>query len=91
MVTVPLLEEILHIDNKKSHATAMIVIFPLSVVSSVIYALNTNILFIDVLYTGIGVLVGGIFGAFLLKKLNGKTIRILFILVMITAGIKILI
>ncbi len=91
MVTVPLLEEILNIDNKKSHATAMLIIFPLSLISAITYALNTKINYIDVLYTSIGVLVGGILGALLLKRLNNKVVRIIFIFVMLSAGIKILI
>lgn len=91
MVTVPLLEEILNIDNKKSHATAMLIIFPLSLISAITYALHTKINFIDILYTSIGVLVGGILGALLLKRLNNKVVRIIFIFVMLSAGIKILI
>ena len=43
MISVPLLEKVLKIDNKKSHATAMAVIFPLSIVSAIVYALNTSI------------------------------------------------
>ncbi len=90
MISVPLLEKVLKIDNKKSHATAMAVIFPLSIVSAIIYGLNTQIDWLNLLYVTIGVSLGGILGAFLLNKLNNKVIRIIFVLVMLSAGIRML-
>ena len=90
MVAVPVLEKVLKIDNKKSHATAMAVIFPLSIISGVIYALKTNIVWLNLLYVSIGVVAGGIVGAILLKKLNGKVVRIIFTVIMLAAGIRLL-
>lgn len=90
MISVPLLEKVLNIDNKKSHATAMAVIFPLSIVSAIVYALNTSIDWINLLYVTIGVTVGGILGALLLNKLNNKVIRIIFIIIMLSSGIRML-
>ena len=90
MISVPLLEKVLKIDNKKSHATAMAVIFPLSIVSAIVYGLNTQIDWLNLLYVTIGVSLGGILGAFLLNKLNNKVIRIIFVLVMLSAGIRML-
>lgn len=90
MISVPLLEKVLKIDNKKSHATAMAVIFPLSIISAIVYGLNTQIDWLNLLYVTIGVSLGGILGAFLLNKLNNKVIRIIFVLVMLSAGIRML-
>ena len=90
MISVPLLERVLKIDNKKSHATAMAVILPLSIVSAIIYGLNTSIDWINLSFVTIGVTAGGIIGAFLLNKLNNKVIRIIFIIIMLSAGIRML-
>lgn len=90
MVAVPLLEKALKLDNKRSHATAIAVILPISVVSSIVYALETRIDWINLLYVIIGVVAGGIVGAFLLKKLSGKVVRIIFVIIMLAAGIRML-
>lgn len=91
MVCVPLLENIYKIDNKKSHATTLAIIFPLSLVSSVIYIVENSINYLDLLYISLGVTVGGVLGAFLLKKLNNKVVRIIFAVVMFVAGLKMVI
>lgn len=90
MISVPLLEKVLKIDNKKSHATAMAVIFPLSIVSAIVYGLSTRIDWINLLYVTIGVTLGGVLGAVLLNKLNNKVIRIIFIIIMLSAGVRML-
>lgn len=91
MICVPLLENIYEIDNKKSHATTLAIILPLSIVSSVIYFFENNLNFNDLIFITIGVVVGGVIGAVLLKKLNSKIIRIIFALVMVIAGIRMVI
>ena len=91
MISVPLLEKVLKIDNKKSHATAMAIIFPLSIVSAIVYGLSTKIDWLNLLYVSLGVTAGGILGALLLKKLNGKIIRVIFIIIMLVAGVRMLI
>ena len=40
MVCVPILEKVLGLDSKHSHATAIAVIFPLSLISAFIYVIN---------------------------------------------------
>jgi len=90
LICVPTLEKIYGLDEKKSHATAMAVIFPLSIVSAVVYGLKTQIDWLNLLYVTLGVVMGGIVGALLLKKLNGATIRIIFIIIMLAAGIRML-
>lgn len=88
MVCVPLLEEVLKIDNKKAHATTLLVILPISIISAIIYLLKNTIQPINVLYTSIGVFIGGFLGALLLSKLNGKVVRAIFAFLMLVAGIK---
>ena len=90
MVCVPVLEKLLKLDSKHSHATALAVIFPLCLFSGIVYIVRVNL---DWSVFGIvcaGFVVGGIIGAYLLKRLNNVVIRIIFVLVVLTAGIKLL-
>lgn len=90
MVVVPMLTFLLKRESKKAHATALLIILPLSIVSGLFYIsfgnLNLNI-GIPVM---IGVVVGGAFGALFLSKLSSKIITIIFSVLMAGAGIKML-
>ncbi len=88
MIVVPLLIFLLGLEEKKAHATAIFVILPLSITSSIIYITKGNFEFLNLLWVSVGVLVGGIIGSVLLKKINNKALRIIFAIVMIVAGAK---
>ncbi len=88
MLCVPLLNKVLGEETKPSHATAMLIILPISIASAVTYVASG---FFDLkltLMVGGGVIAGGIVGALLLKKLNSSVISIIFAILMIAAGIK---
>ena len=88
MVAVPLLQNVLKFDTKKSHASAILIILPLCVVSIVTYMLAGSFNFSGGMGVSIGVCIGGVFGAVLLKRLNNKIIEYIFAFIMITSGIK---
>ncbi len=90
MICVPILQKILSLDAKKSHATAIAVIFPLSLVSAFIYVINGYIKSFSLLTIGLGVVIGGIIGAFALKFLPPKAIRVIFAIIMFVGGIKLI-
>ena len=90
MICVPLLERLLHFPDKYSHATTIVIILPISFVSAVIYFLSGNLQTIPFVTVGSGVVLGGILGSFLLKFLPAKIIRILFVLIMLAGGIRLL-
>lgn len=90
MICVPLLEKMLHLPNKYSHATAIAVIFPISFVSAVVYLWSGNLQTIPFLTVGSGVVLGGIGGAFALKFLPSKIVRIIFVFIMLAGGIRLL-
>ena len=91
MVCVPILQKVLSLDAKHSHATAIAVIFPLSLVSAFIYVINGYIQSFPLLTIGVGVVVGGITGAFALKFLPPKIIRLIFAVIMFVGGIRLII
>ncbi len=88
MLAVPCLTYVWGLDEKSAHATAIAVILPLCFVSSVVYALKGNYEPNVIFPTVIGVTVGGIIGAMLLKKMSANAVSFLFYALMIFAGFK---
>ena len=91
MLCVPMLEKSLHLSAKESHATALAVMLPLCVVSSGVYLYYSNIDYNSLWIIMPSVILGGIAGAFLLKKLNSRIIRLVFAVLVLVVGIRILV
>jgi len=87
MLCVPLLERMLQEETKVAHATAILVILPITVASAIMYIINDFFELEPVLTAGAGVVAGGVCGALLLKKLPAKLVAFVFSLLMIAAGI----
>jgi uncharacterized membrane protein YfcA len=90
MVCVPILEKVLKIDNKKSHATALAVMLPIGISSALVYIFRVSMDWTMFSFVVVGFIIGGIIGASLLKKIKGKIVRVIFIFVVLAAGIRIL-
>lgn len=88
MIVVPLMSFLLKMKTKQSHATALAVILPITVISALIYFMSGNFDFAVGIPTGIGVVGGGIIGAWLLGKLSAKWLTKIFAIVMLIAGVK---
>lgn len=88
---VPCLQLFGDMEEKKSHATAIATILPLSLISGIIYILRG---YFD-MNTGYavcgGVVIGGIIGAILLKWINSKLLSAIFYAIMVYAGIRMII
>ena len=90
MICVPLLKLLLGLNDKKSHATSILVMAIISIPTIIVYITTQSFDFISALLLTIGVLIGGLIGTKLLKSLNNETINVIFIILMFTAGIKML-
>ena len=88
MIAVPILSNILKFTTKESHASAIFIILPLCITSARTYYTLNTFDFSSGIFVCIGVIFGGIIGAFLLKHLNNKIIEFSFALIMVIAGIK---
>jgi uncharacterized membrane protein YfcA len=75
---VPALQKFMKLETKKSHATALAVILPLSVISAGIYIWGVEQDWKTVLLVSAGGVCGGVIGAKLLNKLAGWWLNILF-------------
>lgn len=88
MIVVPLLTSLADKPPLVAHATAILIILPVSLASGIIYLINGYFdteLFLSV---SLGVLFGGFLGAGALNKLSAGTATIIFAAVMFAAGLK---
>lgn len=91
MIVVPLFVFLLGLTQKEAQATAIFTILPLTIASSIIYIIKGKVVWDNLAFASLGFVVGGVIGAYLLKKINNKVLRVIFALLMIGAGIKIII
>ncbi len=87
MLCVPLLRA-RGLDEKAAHATALLIILPICVISAAIYVAHGYFDLTSVLCACIGVVGGGAIGAAALDKLNGTAVNVIFALIMIAVAIK---
>lgn len=90
MLAVPLMTFILSVEEKKAHATAIYIILPLSIASSIFYITSGVIEYDTLIYVAIGVFIGGIIGAICLNKIQNKVINFVFAILMIVAGVRLM-
>lgn len=90
MLVVPMLSSLLKYQSKKSHATAILIILPLSIVSGILYFLFGNFDVTAGIPVTVGAIIGGGIGAFLLSKISAKWVVYIFCVIMAIAGGKML-
>jgi len=87
MVVVPLLTKKFGFSQKQAQATAIFVILPISIASSIIYITHNSFSFAVAWSVVLGVVVGGGIGAIVLKKLNNLIVKTIFTILMLIGGI----
>ncbi len=86
MLAVPMLKGA-GLEEKKAHATAILLILPVSLLSFILYAVKGLYDFSVLLPTAIGVTAGGLLGAKLLGRLPVKAIGLIFAALQLVAGV----
>lgn len=89
MLAVPLLQKT-GLKEQQAHATAILVILPISALSFGVYAFRGFCDFSVLIPTSIGVTTGGLLGAKLLEKLPTKIISYVFAFLQAFAGLWLL-
>ena len=90
MVAVPILKNMLGYEEKGAHATAILVIAPVCLVSAITYIVNGHFIPSIVIPAAIGTTAGGMVGALMLEKLPTGIVNAIFIGVMLVAGARML-
>lgn len=88
MIIVPALVFFLGLKDYKAHATAISIILPISIISTIVYFINGTIPLKISLYVMAGGLVGSFIGAKVLKKIPNKILRKVFGCVIIYTAIR---
>lgn len=91
MIAVPILAEALGYPRKQAHATAILIIAPVCAVSAITYIAHGFINLPVIIPAAIGNVVGGLLGAKFLGKLPKLWVDIVFITVMLAAGVRMVI
>lgn len=86
MIAVPLLIK-MGLDEKRAHATAILLILPISLVSFLLYVWRGYYSAAVLIPTALGVTAGGLLGAVLLGKLPSKTVNAVFCFLQLAAGL----
>ena len=90
MICVPLLIHAFKVPEKNAHATTLLIMLPLCITSLIIYLVNGEMNYSDATKITIGFIVGGIAGALILKKISNVWLGIIFSIIIIAGGIKML-
>lgn len=88
MILVPAMQRFLEIDTHKSHATAITVILPLSIVSMFVYLKGGYIEWNVVVFISAGGVLGSFIGAKLLNRIPKKALHKIFGLCMAAAAVR---
>jgi uncharacterized membrane protein YfcA len=88
MLAVPVLTFVYGLNTKRAHATAILVVLPLCLASAVVYLVRGGGDSGTFVPTTIGVVAGGVVGAFALKKCGNTLLQLGFCAVMLLAGLK---
>ena len=87
-VLVPCLVFLMDVEDHKAHATAIAIILPLSILSSIIYYRHNVVDISLTANVAIGSVLGGIVGSMSLKKLPVNILRKFFGVIMIVAAVR---
>ena len=87
-IAVPAMVLMLHEEDRTAHATALMIILPLTIVSACFY-INSNFIDWGITFKAmLGGVVGGAIGALVLHKCPVRFIRIIFGVLMIIASFR---
>lgn len=88
MLCVPMLQKIRGLKTKKAHATAIMIILPITLLSALTYWREGAIPEQHLPLVIVGTLLGGIVGAVALKKLSPVVVGAIFAVMMIAVGVR---
>ncbi len=91
VVVVLLLLVVCKLDQQQAQATALLVVLPMSILSSILYILQGSLPLVDTIVVCVASTVGGLIGALLLGKVNGRVTKLIFALLLLAGGVRMII
>ena len=86
MIAVPLLSGAMDFEEKAAHATAILIIAPVSFAGAAAYLFSGCVLPYVAIPAAVGMTAGGAVGALLLNKLPLMAVKMIFAAVLLAAG-----
>lgn len=90
MICVPMLVNVLKLPEKKGHATTLLIMLPLCIASFLIYLFKGGVDVSMAINVGVGFVAGGVLGALLLKKMSNIVLKLVFSVIIIIGGVKLI-
>lgn len=90
MILVPMLIRFCKLDDKSAFSNAIAIIFPICLVSIIVYFLNGTFPLHEAVPYLAGGLIGGVLGGILFKKVSAAFLHKLFGLIILWGGIRLL-
>ena len=91
LLCVPILKSLMDMDDKTAHSNTVFIMAIISLPTLIIYLFSLEYSMSCNILVSIGSLIGGSFGNFFLSKISNRLLNVLFIIVIILSGIKILV
>ena len=91
LLLVPMIKFVTKLDEKKVHATTLVSVLMMCVISSIVFIVNRQVDLWLTLWCLIGSLLGAILGTFLLQKFKNNVINLIFSCLLVVAGILMLV
>lgn len=88
LILVPVFTYFFKMQDRKSRATALFCILPMVITTALVYNRSSYIDWNLGLKCGLGGLIGGIIGGSVLNNINSKYLKIMFIIFLTYAGIR---
>ena len=79
VIAVMVLKKAFRLDEKKAHATSIMIILPLTICGIIVYSLSGHTDVPLAIKVGAGSVLGALLGAMLLSKLSSRYIRIVLL------------
>ena len=90
LLCVPILKAIFKLDDKHAHATSIFITAFISIPTLIVYITTISVNFVQMCFISLGVLFGGIVGSSMLEKISNDILNVLFIIVILFVGIRML-
>ena len=87
-IMVPLLLAVAHFDQHRSHATSLAAIVLIAVAAAVRFGMGGEIDLLSGLLLGAGGMVGSTLGAGWMNRMPARTLRIVFTVILLIAGVS---
>ena len=87
-ILIPAMIFVIGVEQHKAHGTSLLIILPTAIMSTIVYALKGNFDFSLSFKVALGAVFGGYLGAKLMNKIPAKTLKKIFGVFMVIAGLR---